>query len=373
MDTDVAQTRRSEAAAGTDPGDPPAAGAPAPAGEPVTSSPRLLALRRLLDDGRYHSGEELARRLGLSRTAIWKLLERARSYGYTIDASPRRGYRLVAVPEAPLPWEIALELGEPDTASRPIYFYPAVDSTNDAARRLAETGGAPPGTLVVADRQTRGRGRRGRSWESPPGGVYLSVVERPRCHPRHAPLVALGAALAVAQAVEELCGVSACVKWPNDLLVEGRKLCGVLAEIVADQESVRWAVIGIGVNVAPVPSFSTAEPASQAPQLAPISLAELGCRPGRAALIARIVHHLESCLAQLDRDAAEASRRVAEAVEARLAWKGREVRVETPAGAMEGVLVGVDPMGGLLVRDGAGRLQTLFAGDVSLRPHSVMP
>lgn len=352
-----------------------------PAGEAVSLSPRLLALRRLLDDGRYRSGEELARQLGLSRTAVWKLLVRARSYGYAIEASPRRGYRLAAVPQLPLPWEIALKLGEPDDTSRPVYFYPAVPSTNDVARELAEARGAPAGTLVVADLQTRGRGRRGRTWHSPAGGIYLSVVQRPRCHPRHAPLIALTSALAVALAVEELCGVSASIKWPNDVLVDGRKLCGVLVELAADQEAVRWAVIGIGVNVVPIrqmpsegpPPSQAASPSRWAPpgpeeSLPPISLAELGCPVGRATLIARIVRELENCLERLDRDAAGASRWVAEAVEARLAWKGQDVRVETASGAVEGVLVGVEPTGALVVRDPAGRVQTLFAGDVSLRP-----
>ena len=345
---------------------------------PVTLSPRLLALRQLLDDGRHHSGQDLARRLGLSRTAIWKLLMRLRPYGYVIEASPRRGYRLAAVPDVPLPWEIALRLGEPDATARPIYFYPSVSSTNDVARRLAEDLGAPSGTLVVADRQTRGRGRRGRGWQSPAGGIYLSVVQRPRCHPRHAPLLALGAALAVAVAVEELCGVVASIKWPNDVLVDGRKLCGVLAELSADQEAIRWAVIGIGVNVVPVdgheatchrgtPSME-ASPGSEPGHLSPISLAELGCHPGRATLIARIVRELERSLERLDRDAAEASRRLGEAVDARLAWKGHEVIVESPGGTVEGVLVGLDPSGGVVVRDRFGRTRTVFVAEVSLRP-----
>ena len=325
----------------------------------MAASARLLALRRILDDGRFHSGQELARRLGVTRTAVWKLLERMRQLGYAVDARPRGGYRLAGIPDWPLPWEVALRLGEEESGARPIYFYPSLPSTNDAARQLAEAG-APAGTLVVADRQTAGRGRRGRTWLSPPGGIYLSVVARPRCQPSQAPVLALASALAVARAVEALSGQPAAVKWPNDVLVHERKLSGVLAEVAADQETLRWAVIGIGLNVEPVPAGEHAFPR-------PIGLVELGCGAHRAAVIARVVQELEGLLQRLDRSPAEAPAEVAREIEARLVWKGRPVRVDTPAAPVEGELVGVDASGALLLRVASGETLRLFAGDVTLR------
>lgn len=330
--------------------------------EAIPLLPRLQILRRLLDDGAYHSGEHLAAELGITRAAVWKLLDRLRQYGYGIEAVPHRGYRLVSVPDWPLPWEVALRLGEPDDAPRPIYFFPSVSSTNDVARDLADRHGAPSGTLVVADRQTSGRGRRGRAWHSPPGGIYISLVARPRCHPRHAAVIALAAALAVARAVEALHGLQAAIKWPNDVLVDDRKLCGVLTEVAGDQEAIRWSVIGMGINVAARPG--DAWPAGALP---PVSLSELGHRVDRAALIARAVQELEALLARLQADAQAACMEVARAVEQRLAWRDRPVRVETGSTAVEGHLVGVDDSGALVLRDVSGRKLDLMAGDVSLR------
>lgn len=330
--------------------------------EAIPLLPRLQILRRLLDDGAYHSGEHLAGELGVTRAAVWKLLDRLRQYGYGIEAVPHRGYRLVSVPDLPLPWEVALRLGEPDDTARPIYFYPSVSSTNDVARDLAERRGVPAGTLVIADRQTSGRGRRGRAWHSPPGGIYLSLVARPRCHPRYAPVIALASALAVARAVEALHGLRAAIKWPNDVLVDDRKLCGVLTEVSADQEAIRWAVIGIGINVAARPDDTWPMGA-----LPPVSLSELGHRVDRPALIARVVRELGALLARLQADPQPASTEVTRAVEQRLAWRGRLVRVETGSTIIEGHLVGVDDSGALVVRDPSGRTLELVAGDVSLR------
>lgn len=337
----------------------------------------MLAVRRLLDDGQEHTGAELARRLGLSRSTVSRCLRQAREWGYAIDRPAGRGFRLAGVPDLPLPWEIALRLGERG-ASRLILFYPVVGSTNDVARTLAHRRGAPSGTLVVADRQTRGRGRQGRPWHSPPGGLYLSVVERPRFPSSRAPVLSLAAALAAAVAVEAGCGVRVGVKWPNDLVVGDRKLGGILAELEAQGRRIRWVVFGIGVNIAP-PWPAGEPPDSGAPcgerppgpgagALAPVSLAELGCRAPRAALAAGVVRELEANLRRLEAEGPRAARQLLEAVEARLVWKGRSVRVKTGSETVEGVLLGLDASGALVVQEASGRSRTVFAGDVSLRP-----
>ncbi|MBE3597331.1 MAG: biotin--[acetyl-CoA-carboxylase] ligase [Limnochordaceae bacterium] len=321
----------------------------------------MVALRRALQPGRPISGQSLARSLGVSRTAVWKMLEDLRAWGYRIDAAPRRGYRLVSAPDLPLPWEVAMAL-PPSLAGLPVHFFPVVGSTNDEARRLAEAGG-PAGTVVVADRQTSGRGRRGRTWVSPPGGLYFSVLVRPQLEPRHVSLLSLASAVAVTRAVQSaLPGAGARVKWPNDVIAGGRKLAGILAELSADQETVRFAVIGIGINV----ETPELDPAPAAGGLPPIGLRQLGWTQPRAEVLGRVLAALHRLLGGFEPRQLPAAALVAEA-SSLLAWKGEEVEVQTPSGSWRGRLAGLAGDGALVLERAGGVRQRLYAGDVTLR------
>lgn len=334
----------------------------------------MLALRTLLEEGRFVSGEEMARHLNVSRSAVWKHLGRLRALGYRLEASPRRGYRLAGVPDTPFPWEIALHLPG-HLRTMPIVYRPATSSTNDDARRLAEEGSPAP-ALVVAEEQTAGRGRLGRRWHSPPGGVYCSALLRPRLMPRQAPLVALGAALAVAFVLRRHASVDARIKWPNDVVAGRGKLAGVLAELFADQQAVRHVVVGIGINVHPPLAGTSlrnargetgAPPGSAAP-LPPVSLEEMGITMPRARLVALVVTALIDTVAALESGEAGAGQVVRE-LEQILAWRGERVDVLTASGVLAGTLVGLDPSGALRIaspHNGTERL--ILAGDVSLRP-----
>lgn len=321
----------------------------------------LVTLRRALAMDTYVSGERLARMLGKSRTAVWKELGRLRTLGYRLEGSPRRGYRLVAAPDVPYPWELAsLGVGVVGGATSAIgarvVYYPSVESTNDAARNLAEEG-APEGTVVVADQQTRGRGRRGREWQSPPGGLWFSVVLRPSLSPVRCGLMPLAAALAVAEALQPLCRSPVGIKWPNDVLVGGRKACGILAELAGDHETVRFVVLGIGINMDPPPL---------AGDPLPTGLRAHGCSAGRTAVLAAVLQRLEAVYRAFHRQGP--SWLVAEA-ERRLVWKGEAVRVDLGSTALEGVLVGLErESGALLLRAGEGEPVRVWSGDVSLRP-----
>jgi len=200
----------------------------------------------------YLSGEEMAHLFSVSRTSIWKNIQALQSDGYLIDRSPRLGYRLVEVPDLLLPAEIGRELHTKIIASSEelIHHFRQIDSTNNALKNLAEKG-APEGTVVVAEEQTGGRGRLGRSWSSPFGkGIWMSVLLKPPLAPQDTPLFTLLAAAAVVKGIlVNLPDLPVGIKWPNDLLIKNRKVCGILTELKAEADLLHYLVIGIGINI----------------------------------------------------------------------------------------------------------------------------
>ncbi|MDO4281000.1 MAG: biotin--[acetyl-CoA-carboxylase] ligase [Peptococcaceae bacterium] len=209
----------------------------------------LRALRA--DEDGYVSGQALADGLGVSRHAVWKAIDRLRSEGYEIEARKNCGYKLLGTSDALSAEGVAVHLAT-DAPFR-IEYHSLIDSTNNRARDLAEAG-ADEWTVVLADAQTAGRGRMGRPFYSPQAsGIYMSVIVRPQCEAAHANMLTLAAAAAVAEAIEDVCGVQAQIKWVNDLFVEGRKICGILTEasVGLEEQQLRYAVVGIGINVAP--------------------------------------------------------------------------------------------------------------------------
>ena len=196
-------------------------------------------LNALRECGGYLSGETLSQQLGISRVSIWKHIHSLKRDGYAIEASPK-GYRLVSSPDLLLPCEF------PDLEQR-IHYFPEIGSTMDAARELAKKG-AGEGTIVIAEVQTLGRGRLSREWLSPEGGIYFTLVLRPRISPAYAPRINLMASIAVATTIRKLFGLKAELKWPNDVLIEGKKVCGILAEMDAEMDVVNFVNVGIGIN-----------------------------------------------------------------------------------------------------------------------------
>jgi BirA family transcriptional regulator, biotin operon repressor / biotin---[acetyl-CoA-carboxylase] ligase len=193
------------------------------------------------------SGSKLGRRLGISRTAVWKNIHILRSEGYEITVVKGQGYRLETVTKSPVSREILRGL-KTKWLGRDISYFKEVDSTNIVAKELARKGGAH-GSIVVAEVQTHGRGRLGRSWESPPGGVYLSIILRPDMHPAQVALLTLLAGVAVIRGIKQISGVDTGLKWPNDIMVSDCKLGGVLCEMEGESEHVDFVVIGIGIDV----------------------------------------------------------------------------------------------------------------------------
>ncbi|HVI75223.1 MAG TPA: biotin--[acetyl-CoA-carboxylase] ligase [Anaeromyxobacteraceae bacterium] len=326
--------------------------------EPARPGSEELVLAFLAEAGdEFVSGEAISDKLGLSRAAVWKHVNALRSQGYRIEAVPARGYRLLEIPDRLGELEVRPLLNTHDVGQA-LHWYEEVGSTNDVAKELADEG-ALHGEVVIAERQSAGRGRRGRSWSSPPRkNLYLSVVLRPDLPPARAPEVTLLAAVAVCQAVRRAGVASAAIKWPNDVLASGRKLAGVLTEMAAEVERVQWLVVGIGVNV----NAAADDFPDELRELATSLLIERGHPVPRALFAAALLTALEEWL---DRHAAEGFAPV------RAAWRemsdtlGREVRVRVGSADLVGLAEDVDETGALLVRTASG-LERVVAGDVEM-------
>ncbi len=306
--------------------------------------------------GAYISGEEISQLLGVSRTAVWKKIKLLRQMGYTIDAVPSRGYHLAASPDALLVEEIRSDLGT-RVVGKEVIFLEQTDSTNVRAREQGD-GGAPEGTVIIADSQSAGKGRLGRTWESPAGvNLYTSVLLRPVILPRFGTQMTFLSAVAVAAAIEEVSGLSATVKWPNDVLLGGKKVAGLLNEMNAETERVNYVILGIGVNLNMQPGQFPDDLRYPATSVA----IEKGSPVSRLAFARSLFRHLDSFYqAYLEQGVTPVLR----------AWEelcdvvGKRVSVDCQSQVFRGVVEGLDPDGALLLRTDEGPLEKILAGDV---------
>jgi BirA family biotin operon repressor/biotin-[acetyl-CoA-carboxylase] ligase len=307
----------------------------------------------------FVSGEAICRSLGISRTAVWKHIQALRGAGYDIEAVPHAGYRLVSVPDRLYPAEITRGLATAFLGHK-IYHYDRVESTNRTARELASRG-VPAGTLVVAEEQTGGRGRMGRGWFSPHGlGIWCSVILRPAVNPMDAPPLTMLAAVAVARVLRRVTGVEAGIKWPNDLLVGEKKICGILTELSAEMERVNYLITGMGINV----NIDRHQFPPELRETATSVLAETGRRVSRVALLQDLLAELEYWYTLWEREGFAP-------VLAR--WKEmsvtlhRPVKVFTWKESWEGWAEDVAADGSLLLRLPGGECKRVVSGEVSLR------
>jgi BirA family biotin operon repressor/biotin-[acetyl-CoA-carboxylase] ligase len=325
------------------------------AGEPESSEELVLAFRAEAGD-EFVSGEAISGKLGLTRAAVWKHVESLRAHGYRIDAIPARGYRLAEVPDRLTALELRPLLNTHDLG-RTLEAHEELGSTSDRAKQLADEG-AEHGTVVIAETQTAGRGRRGRSWASPARrNLYFSVVLRPDLPPARAPELTLVASIAICEVLRQA-GVEAGIKWPNDLLASGRKIAGILTELAAEMERVHWVVLGVGVNVNARREDFPEELRGEATSV----LLERGQAAPRALFAAACLTSLEEWI---DRHAEAGFGAVREAWRERTVTLGREVVVRADGREIAGTAEDNDESGALLVRSRAG-LERILVGDVTL-------
>ena len=311
----------------------------------------------LRDTDGYVSGQELCNKFGVSRTAIWKVINQLKEAGYEIEAAQNKGYHLIAAPDVMTEAELE-SLKNTQWAGCEIYCFDSIDSTNTKAKELAEAG-HPSGTLVVADQQTLGRGRRGRSWESPAGtGIFMTLMLKPDINPNNASMLTLVAAMATARAITEVTGEAAQIKWPNDIVMNGKKVVGILTEMSAQFDYINHIVVGIGINV-----HNEGFPEEIA-KTASSLLLECGHRIHRASLIEAFLEEFERLYAvYLETEDMSGLQKEYDSL---LVNRGRQVRVLDPKEPFEGKAMGITKKGELIVDTWESR-KLVSSGEVSVR------
>lgn len=314
----------------------------------------LAALKQ--SDG-YVSGQELCRTLGVSRTAVWKEIKKLKTEGYRIEAVSNKGYRLLESPDVISATELK-SMQKTSWIGKEIIYYDVTDSTNIQAKKIAEAGGAH-GTLVVAERQESGRGRSGRMWESPArDGIFMTILLRPDCLPDQASMLTIVAAMAVAAAVRKTLALEAKIKWPNDIVLNGKKICGILTEMSTEISEIHYVVVGIGINV------SNRRFEGEVSQMATSLLLEGAGQVRRACLIEAVLEqfelYYEKCFCRGDLSD------LLDEYNACLANAGRQVRVLDQKEPFTGLARGINVKGELLVETKEGT-RAVSSGEVSVR------
>jgi len=306
----------------------------------------------------YLSGQEICEKFNVSRTAVWKVIKQLEAEGYEIEAIRNKGYRLKMAGDILSRAELESTM-KTEWAGRNVLYFDETDSTNTEAKKAAEAG-APHGTLAVADYQSMGKGRRGRSWTSPHGvGIWMSIMIRPNLHPSCASMLTLVAALAVADGIKKVCGLDSKIKWPNDIVVNGKKVCGILTEMSTELDCINYVVTGIGINA------NTGEFPEDIRDVATSLLLETGERVKRSQLIAAVMEAFEQYYGRFMEN--ENMSGLLEEYNSLLANRDNMVRVLAPGSEYTGTALGIDETGELLVRMESGELRRVLSGEVSVR------
>lgn len=316
----------------------------------------ILRLLRSADG--YISGQELCNRFGVSRTAVWKAINQLKEAGYEIEAQQNKGYKLMAAPDLMTEAEIK-SLMHTEWVAKEVLYFDTIDSTNTKAQELAEKG-YPSGTLVVADKQESGKGRRGRSWVSPSGtGIFMTLMIKPDINPNNASMLTLVAALAVAKAITSVTGEEAMIKWPNDIVVNGKKVCGILTEMNAQFDYINHIVVGIGINV-----HNESFPEEISQMASSLMIEAGGKRFHRAQIIAETMSYFEqyydTFLKTQDLSA------LVREYDKLLVNRNKSVRVLDPKEPFDGKAMGITSKGELIVDTWESR-KLVSSGEVSVR------
>ncbi|MFA9455504.1 biotin--[acetyl-CoA-carboxylase] ligase [Halalkalibacter sp. AB-rgal2] len=316
------------------------------------------ALIKLLEEkqGQFVSGELISRLLGCSRTAIWKHIDSLRKSGYEVESAPRKGYRLVQRGEQIQPHDIKLNLTTDTFAKEQTYLSTTV-STQKVAHELLQKG-VKEGHLVVANEQTNGKGRMSRAWHSPAGtSVSMSLILKPNLPPQRTPQLTLLTAVAIVRAIKQLTGLSADIKWPNDVLVNGKKLVGILTEIQSEPDLVHSVVIGIGINVNQTKDELRLDLKDKTTSL----FIETENKVHRAKLMAYVLNELESLYKIYIMDGFE---------QIKLMWEthsisiGTHLYARTPNEVIYGFAQGITSEGFLLIEDESGVTHQIYSADI---------
>jgi len=305
------------------------------------------------------SGADLAEQLGISRAAVWARIEELRQIGYEIEAGPHLGYRLLDEPDVLLADDLLARLGKTRVVGRDIRVFEQTTSTNDVVEKLARDG-VGEGAVVFAESQTRGRGRLGRKWISPGRkGLWFSVLLRPALRPQEATQLTIASATALWRAIHAVTGLSPEIKWPNDILIGGKKVAGILTEMSAETDRVRHIILGIGVDV----NLNAGEFTPELRKMATSLKIESGRAISRAELATAALRELDADYARI----CEGSfTRLADEWRAHCLTIGRRVTIQIGQRRIRGCAEALDDEGALLVRTEHGHLEHVLGGDVTV-------
>ena len=325
---------------------------------PVTIDARILKILRAADDGSV-SGTELSQELGVSRAAVWARIQELRSLGYDVEASPHLGYRLLSSPDVLHADDLRSRLGQIRVIGRDIQVFEETTSTNDVIERLARDG-VKEGVVVFAESQTKGRGRLGRKWVSPPRkGLWFSVLLRPDRRPQEITQLTVASATALRRAIQSHTGLKPEIKWPNDVLVRGKKVAGILTELSGELDHVRYVILGIGVDV----NLTPGEFPPDLRKLATSLKVELGKSVSRAELAVAVLRELDQDYARI---ASGQFAAVADEWEEHCTTIGHEVVIRTGERQIRGRAESLGEDGALLLRTDHGHLERIVGGDLTL-------
>lgn len=306
----------------------------------------------------FISGEQLSKQLGCSRTAVWKQIENLRAEGYVFEAVSRRGYRLI---KAPAKFNIARLSSELQTQKlgRKIHYYDTVTSTNTIAHEQVVQG-AEEGTLIIAECQTDGRGRLGRPWFSPKGkGIWMSLVLKPRIPLFFTPQLTLVTAVALCRSIKRMCAVDIGIKWPNDLLISGKKVSGILLESSAEDERLKYIVCGIGISA----NMQLDEFPDELQSIATSLAIEMGHEIEREKLVATFLKEFEDLFELYYTQGFSPIRSLWEALSVSL---GRPIHAYTAQGIIEGIATALDESGALIIKQLDGQEVRIYAGEIMM-------
>jgi BirA family biotin operon repressor/biotin-[acetyl-CoA-carboxylase] ligase len=320
-----------------------------------TTKEKILSMLEQSRD--YVSGQDICDSLSLSRTAVWKHINTLRAEGYEIASVNNRGYKLNGMPDI-INEKCIKDHLHTKWLGQNVIYYEETDSSNNKAKQLGEEG-EKDGTVVVVDRQTAGKGRRGKNWISPAGNCYFSILLYPDVRVDRASMVTLVAAIAVSEAVREVTGIDTRIKWPNDVVAGGKKICGILTESSTDMEYIQYVVVGIGINC------NQKEFENEIKDMATSISLETGKDVERAKLLAKVFEHFERyyTLYLETEDLSKLYDRYNEL----LINKDRDVKIIENGRERIMKAIGINEVGALIVEDSDGRQETVISGEVSVR------
>ena len=305
----------------------------------------------------FLSGEKLSKSLSLSRAAVWKNIKKLKSLGYKIESRPKSGYRLQQSTDLLVPWEVSDGL-QTDIIGRKIYYFGTLNSTQNFAIELAKRP-HENGSLVIADRQTQGRGRLNRKWVSPKGGIWMSILLRPNFEPSYTSLFPMATSLALAVSIEKTLKIKTELKWPNDVTIKGNKVAGILIDASVESNKIDYLIIGIGINFKINPGTISKSIKQKKYGIATLISKDQGTRP--AELVQQFLLELEKTYSNILTGNVGTIRK--EWIK-RSSTIGKNVTITTTTGTLKGKVTGIDKTGALILSRN-GIVQHVLAGDMT--------